>query len=148
MATPAKFATPPVLKALRQVLLADAGLVARLGARVFAEAAVPASAPTSGEYLTLGPFTEVPRNTMGSGAKWGSELTVPMKVVSYSLDVAPAYTLLGQIIALLDGQSIPVEGYRTAWVQLEMVQDPYTELVAGVEVHHFPALFRVHVHES
>jgi hypothetical protein len=148
MATPARFATPPVLKALRQVLLADAGLVARLGARVFAEAAVPATAPTSGEYLTLGPFTEVPRNTMGSGAKWGSELTAPIKVVSYSTDVAPAYALITQIIARLDGQMLDVDGYRTAWVQLEMVQDPYTELVAGVEVRHFPILFRVHVHES
>src|SRR5580765_5678672 len=99
MATPAPFAIPRVLKALRQVLLGDARL--RNGVRVYSEATVPASAPTSGEYLTLGPFTEVPRNTMGSGAKWGRELTAAVKVVSYSTDEAPAFALMEQIIALL-----------------------------------------------
>jgi len=146
MATPAPFAIPRVLKALRQVLLGDARL--RNGVRVYSEATVPASAPTSGEYLTLGPFTEVPRNTMGSGAKWGRELTAAVKVVSYSTDEAPAFALMEQIIALLDAQELPVEGFRTAWAQFEIIQDAYTEMVAGVEVRHFPMLFRIHVHES
>jgi hypothetical protein len=85
---------------------------------------------------------------MGSGAKWGRELTAAVKVVSYSTDEAPAFALMEQIIALLDAQELPVEGFRTAWAQFEIIQDAYTEMVAGVEVRHFPMLFRIHVHES
>jgi hypothetical protein len=156
MTTPsrAKFATPKVLKALRDLLFANAAVRARLGRGthpealpVFTEGAVPAS-QVSGEYLTIGPFAETPRDTMGSGAKWGSELSTAIKVVSYSKDVAPGYALMGDVVDALHGQNLEVDGYRTGWVQLDVIPDAYVELVAGVPVTHFPMLFRVHVHEA
>ncbi len=150
----AKFATPAVLKALRQRLFADTRIRSLLGngthpdaLPVYTEGAVPAS-QTTGEYLTIGPFTEVPSNTMGSGAKWGSDLTTAVKVVSYSRDVGPGYALMAQVIAELNGQPLVVEGYQTGWMMLDVIPDAYVELVAGVSVTHFPMLFRVHVHET
>jgi len=148
---PARFATPPVLKALRARLLAPA-ILGRLSpgppeaAPIYAEAAVPAAAPNVGEYLTIGPFSEVPRDTMG--ATNGSDLTAAVKVVSYSRDVAPGYALCQEVIAQLHGQTLAVDGYRTAWALLEVVPDAYVELVAGVPVTHFPMLFRIHVHDA
>jgi len=143
----ARFAIPAVLKALRAVLLAPA-IRGRLSVAPLAESALPASTPTSGEYLTIGPFTEVPADTLGAGAKWGSNLTAAVKIVSYSRDVAPGYALCAEVIAALHGQPLTVEGYRTAWAQLELVPDAYQELVAGAPVTHFPMIFRVHVHEG
>ena len=152
MATAALFATPRVLKALRSLLLADRQIVTRLGQgpqpdtpAIYAEAAVPQT-QTTGEYLTIGPFSEVPADTMG--ATWGSTLTTAIKVVSYSSDVAPGYALCDQVIARLHGQSLVVEGYAIGWVTLDVVPDAYVELVAGVPVTHFPMLFRIHVHEG
>jgi hypothetical protein len=149
------FATPRVLKALRLRLLANQRLADRLGrgsARpnapaVYTEAAVPASV-TTGEYVTIGPFSEVPQNTMGGGAHWGRDLTAAIKVVSYTPDPAVGYGLVEQIVRELDGLALEVEGYRTGWVVLEVIPDAYVELVAGVPVQHFPMIFRVHVHES
>jgi len=155
MASIAPFATPAVLKALRQLLLANHALASKLGrgsvlpetAAIYTEESVPASA-TTGEYLTIGPFSEVPRDTMGDDAKWGSELSVAIKIVSYSTDPAPGYLLVKGVVGMLHGQPLAVEGYRTGWVQLDVVPDAYRELVAGVPVTHFPMIFRVHVHES
>jgi hypothetical protein len=142
--TPALFAIPPVLQALRARLLAPA-ILARLSSTPRLEAAGPAGAPTSGEYLTIGPFSEVPADTMGA---WGSTLSAAVKVVSYSRDVAPGYAVCADVIAALHGQPLAVAGYRTAWAQLELVADAYQELVAGAPVTHFPLIFRVHVHEA
>ena len=151
MAATAPFATPAILKALRQRL----SLVTHVGRgsdvpttpALYTEAAVPTTA-TSGEYLTIGPFTEVPQNTMGSGPKWGRSVSTAIKVVSYSSDVAPGYALMTTVITALDGQELDVDGFRTGWVELEVVADAYVELVAGVPVRHFPMIFRIHVHES
>lgn len=149
MTTPAPFATPAVLKALRSLLFGSAKVGALLGRGVhpdalpvFTEGAVPAS-QTSGEYLTIGPFSEVPRDTMGAG--WGRDLSTAIKVVSYSRDPAPGYALVAEVVGLLHGENLVVDGFRVGWVQLDLVPDAYVELVAGVPVTHFPILFRVHV---
>ena len=142
MATAAPFAIPAVLKALRARLL-GAERLARVA--MFTEAVIT-SAPTSGEYVTIGPLTEVPANTLGAG--WGSNLTATIKVVSYSRDVAPGYALVKAIVAALHGQALAVEGYSTGWAELELVVDAYSELVAGVPVTHFPVIIRVHVSEA
>jgi hypothetical protein len=143
---PARYATPAVLKALRLRLLADPGILARVARAVYTEAIAATAAPTTGEYLTIGPFSEVPRDTLG--ATNGSDLSAAVKVVSYSPDVAPGYALCQDVIAQLHGQDLAVEGYRTAWAVLEVVPDAYQELVAGVPVTHFPMIFRVHVSEA
>lgn len=142
------YATPAVLKALRAVLFSNARVVELLGRGthpdalpVYAEGAVPA-AQTTGEYLTIGPFAEVPADTMGPG--WGSDLTTAIKVVSYSRDPAPGYALMSAVIEQLHARSLEVEGFRTAWLLLDVVPDAYVELVAGVPVTHFPMLFRIH----
>lgn len=154
MATAAPFATPAVLKALRLLLFADPGIRAGLsrGAAadapaIYTESAVPAS-QTTGEYLTIGPFSEVPRDTMGDGAKWGRDLSTAIKVVSYSRDVAPGHALMTQVVGALHGQTLTVDGFGTGWVALEVIPDAYVELVAGVPVTHFPMIFRVHVHQG
>jgi len=141
--TPAKFAIPPVLKALRARLLAPA-ILGRLSTPPLTDTARPAAMPTSGEYLMIGPFTEVPDDTMG--ATWGSNVTGAVKIVSYSRDSAPGYALCAEVIAQLHAQPLEVDGYATAWAQLELVPDAYQELVAGAPVTHFPMIFRIHVH--
>jgi hypothetical protein len=139
--TPAKFAIPPVLKALRARLLAPA-ILGRLSTPPLSPNAT--AKPTSGEYLEIGPFTEVPADTMG--ATWGSNVTGAVKIVSYSRDSAPGYALCAEVIALLHGQPLAVDGYATGWAQLEITPDAYQELVAGAPVTHFPMIFRIHVH--
>ena len=138
----AKFATPPVLKAVRARLLGTTRLAGR---PVYAEAIVK-GAPTTGEYVTIGPFTEVPRDTMGDCN--GADLTAAIKVVSYSHDLAPGYALCEHIIQQLHRQALTVDGYATAWALFEVGPDVYSELVAGVPVTHFPLIFRIHVSEA
>jgi hypothetical protein len=153
---PAKYATPAILKAIRQVLAEDADLARLLApaatrgrreAAVFAEGAVP-NEQVEGEYLTIGPFTEISQNTLGDALRWGSEVTTAIKVVSYQRDVAPGYALVERIIGLLQGARLDVEGYQTAEATLDIVPDAYVELVAGVPVTHFPIVFRIRVHED
>lgn len=144
-------AAPRVLTALRAALAADATLTGMLatyngGPAIFSEGDVPANAGY--DRLQLGIVSEVGFNTMGSGLKWGSQLTVQVKVVSDKRNVDAGYAVLDRVLTLVDGTTLGVTGYGSAAWSLDISVEPFTELVGGVAYKHFPSLWRVWVHQG
>ena len=151
---PAPLAIPRVLAAVRAVLLGDAALIARLatapataggGPGIYNETLVPPDART--DYLTIGPFTERSDSTMGTGRKWGSELTMQVKLVTMSKNISATLGTVDRVVALLHGVPLTVADYASGICLLDVVVDAYSELVAGQQMLHYPALFRVLVHQ-
>jgi hypothetical protein len=150
--TTAILAMPRVLAALRDLLVHDAQLAARLstapaefggGPAVYTEGVVPPKART--DYLTLGPFTERSESTMGSGPKWGSALTTQIKLVTLSADVSKNLLTLDRLVALLHLQTLTVADYRHAWCTLDVIVDAYEETMTGEVLRHYPTLWSIHV---
>jgi hypothetical protein len=151
-AVPAILATPRVLAALRALLLADATLTARLAKvpgtttpAIYTEGYVPADART--DYLVIGPFTERSTPTMGDGYRWGSELTLPIKLVTQNANLSVCHGTIDRIVALLHGVPLTVQDYAHGMALLETTVDAYSELIAGVKVWHFVTLWNVAVHQ-
>jgi hypothetical protein len=154
VSVPAVLAIPRVLEALRLRLLNDSALVGRLasapaavggGPAIYTEGVVPADATT--DYLTIGPFTERSDATMGDGAKWGSELTAAIKLVTYSRDVGHSLATIDRLVALLHGTTLPVTDYTAGWVLLSVIADAYSELQAGQVLMHYPTIWQIRVHQ-
>jgi hypothetical protein len=152
MAVPALLAIPRVLAAVRARLLADAALVARLGSAppelgggpaIYSEGAVPDAARPP--FLTLGPFSETDESTMGDGAKWGSDVRMPIKLVTQSTDVGANLWTLDRLVALLHGTRLTVADYDHASCALEVVVDAYSDKFAGLVTLHYPTVWAVHV---
>jgi hypothetical protein len=152
---PSTLAALRVLSAIRSVLLADATLTALLntapsayggGPGIYSEQDVPAGALF--DYLTIGPISERPFNTMGNGLKWGSILSVQTKVLSAKRDVGNGYNVLDRLMYLLNGKQLTVNGYGSSDCELDTLVDSYSELVGGSVVKHFPAIWRVSVHQQ
>lgn len=154
---PATLALPAVLTAIVAKLVADttlAGLVANAPAGFGGKGiynVVPQTALRP--YLVVDAGTEVPFNTMGSGAKWGGNCVVQLKAVTDAESDLPGLTILSRAKVVLDGQPLTVSGYPTAIVQWETTLPTYPEVVGsfqvgGVQVRHCPALVRVFAHES
>jgi len=148
----ALLAIPRVLAAMRAVLRNDAPLVAGLaiapasvggGPAIYSEGSVPDGAEMP--FLTIGPFTEADDSTMGSGRKWGSTLTTPVKLVTTSPDVAVNYTTVDRVVALLHGTALTVADYSQGMCLLEVVVDSYQEKLAGVVYRHYPVMFTIKV---
>jgi hypothetical protein len=153
-AVPAILAVPRVLVALRARLMGDSALVALLstapedeggGPAIYTEGQVPEDART--DYLTVGPFVERSDSTMGDGRKWGSELTVTIKLVTMRSDVHRCLMTVDRVIALLHGTPLVVEDYAAGSIALSVMVEAYEELVGGVEVTHYPTLWTVRVHQ-
>ena len=151
---PAVLAVPRVLASVRAVLLGDATLTGRLatapataggGPAIFNEGLVPADART--DFLTIGPFTERSDSTMGDGRKWGSELTMQIKLVTMSKNLSQVLGTVDRMIALLHGVNLTVADYASGMCLLDLMIENYSELVAGQQVMHYPAIFRVLVHQ-
>jgi len=151
-AVPAILAIPRVLAAVRLVLLNDAQLVARLatapasvggGPAIYTEGAVPAEARS--DFLTIGPFSESNESTMGSGRKWGSDLSMTTKLVTQSVDVGQSLMTLDRLVALLHGVPLVVEDYGHGMCLLSVIVDGYSEKYAGIVTQHYPTIFTVHV---
>jgi len=149
---PAILAIPRVLAAVRLVLMNDAQLVARLasaptalggGPAIYSEGAVPDAARP--DYLTIGPFSERSEATMGSGRKWGSDLAMPIKLVTQNLDVGHSLATLDRLVALLHGVRLTVEDYSHGSCVLEVVVDAYAEKYAGIVTLHYPTVWTIHV---
>lgn len=154
---PSVLATPAVLTAVRAVLVADATLAATLatapaalggGPAIYAEDAVPQGATFP--YLTLGAPTEIPWNTMGTKdlPKWGSQATFQVKALSKETADDGNYTRIARVKTLLDGETLTVPGYASAWTEFETAAAPFTEIVGGVVIRQFPVIFRALVHQS
>ena len=148
----ALLAIPRVLAALRTILLNDAQLVAGLatapaavggGPAIYTEGAVPDNAAMP--FLTIGPFTEADDSTMGSGRKWGSSLTTPVKLVTTSSDVGVNYATVDRVVALLHGTALAVADYSHCMCLLEVVVDSYQEKFAGIVYRHYPVMFTIKV---
>jgi len=144
-------AAPRVLTAIRALLVADSTLTALLavyngGPAIFSEDDVPATAGY--DRIQMAIVSEVPFNTMGDGLKWGSRLTVQLKVVSNKRNVDSAYAILDRLMLLLNGTTLAVSGYGSSAFELDVSTEPYTELVGGVAYKHVPTLWRVMVHQQ
>jgi len=151
---PALSAVPRVLKAVRVLLLADATLTARLatapasvggGPAIYTEGYVPPDART--DYLTIGPFTEVPDLTMGSGRRWGSVVTFTTKLVTVSRDLGASLMTVDRLVVLLHGVPLTVDDYAAGSCVLETSVEAYQEMIAGAQYSHYPAIWRVRVHQ-
>lgn len=151
---PAISGVPRVLKAVRALLLADAELAARLaktppafgtGPAIYTEGYVPADART--DYLTIGPFTEVDDSAMGDGAKWGSVLTMQIKLVTQSRDIGYSLMTVDRLTALLHGVRLIVDDYTAGSSVLDSSIAAFQELLAGTQYTHYPTIWRVRVHQ-
>jgi len=152
MAEPALLAIPRVLAAVRQVLLADAALVARIGTAppavgggpaIYSEGAVPEGARPP--FLTIGPFTERSEATMGSGRKWASEVGMPIKLVTHDLNVGFNLLTLDRLAVVLYGVPLPVADYSHSSCVLEVIIDAYSDKYAGLVTLHYPTMWTVRV---
>ncbi len=133
--------------ALMATLQADATLAMLIGTRIYhAEAIQGAVRP----YLIVGEATELPFNTMGPSAapKWGSDCTVQIKAVVQGPSDFPGLQILSAVKSALEGRSLSVAGFGSAWVELESAPGVLRELVSGITVRHLPAIYRVRVHEA
>jgi hypothetical protein len=144
-------AVPRVLKAVRAILLNDVPLTDRLttapggGPAIYTEGYVPPGART--DYLTIGAFTEVPDNTMGSGLHWGSNLTFQIKLVTQNLDVGYSLDTVDRLMALLNGP-LTVDDYAAGSIGLDSAVPAMQELLAGQSYMHYPTIFRVWVTQA
>jgi hypothetical protein len=153
-AVPALSAVPRVLATVRALLLADATLTARLatapssvggGPAIYNEGYVPPEART--DYLTIGAFTEIADVTMGNGARWGSNLTMQIKLTTQSRDIGFSLGTVDRLIALLHGVPLTVPDYAAGSSQLDQNVPAVQELVSGQQYTHYPTIFRVRVHQ-
>lgn len=142
----------PVMTALVGKLSADATLVALLapapdaGAGIYNEVYEGAKRP----YIVVDGGTEVPFNTLGTlgAAKWGGNTTVQVKAITEGAGDAEGLAILSRAKTVLDGQPMTVPGFPTVIVEWDSLQPSFTEVVAGANVRHVPAIVRVLVHES
>jgi hypothetical protein len=150
-------ATPAVLAAVRSLLVADATLAGTLatvpaalggGPAIYAEGSVPQG--SAFPYLTLGAPTEIPFDTMGTSdlLKFGSNTTFQVKALSKEMADDGNYARLARVKTLLDGVTLTVSGYASAFCEFESVVPPYIEVVGGVAIRQFPAIFRALVHQT
>lgn len=148
---PPILAVKRVLPVLRGILGSDAALVARLrnaptgGPGIYTAGHVPADARP--DYLLIGPFTERSTPTMGEGARWGSELTTPIKLISEKPDIAYCQGTIELVQADLHAVKLTVPNYDHGMALLDTILDSYTELVAGIQYWHYPMLWNVSVHQ-
>ena len=157
MTTPtlAPLAVPRILKAVRALLLADDLLTTRLatappnmggGPAIYTEGYVPADART--DYLTIGPFTEISDSTMGTGAHWGSNVTMQTRLTTQSKDIGYSLDTVDRLTALLHGVPLTVADYHSGQSMLDMMVGVYEELLAGAQYRHYPLIWRIRVHQS
>jgi hypothetical protein len=149
---PALLAIPRVLAAVRLLLLNDAALAARLatvpaalggGPAIYSEGAVPEGARPP--FLTIGPFSETSESTMGSGRKWGSDVAMPIKLVTQSTDVGANLMTLDRLVVLLQGTRLTVADYSHATCLLAVIVDAYSDKYAGLVTLHYPTVWTMHV---
>lgn len=150
----APFALPPVIEAMRALLVADATLTALLavyapgfgsGPGIYSENGVPPKAAFP--YLTIGAPTEVPFDTMGEVSARGSNCTIQVKAFSAKMRDDEAFALGKEVLRVLDEATITVSGYGSAVCEREIVPDVFAEVVGGVTIRQLPIIFRVHVHQ-
>ena len=145
-------AMPRVLAAVRELLVNDAQLTVRLstaptalggGPAIYTEGVVPPEALS--DYLTIGRFTERSASTPCDGPKWGSHLTMQLKLVTLSADVGMNLMTLDRIVALLHFAILDVADYTSSWAVLDVIVDAYEETVSGKVLRHYPTLWSIHV---
>jgi hypothetical protein len=152
------YAVPVVRAAIRMLLVADGTLASLLavtpsqygsGPAVWAEGAVPQDATKNVPYLTLGAETEVPSNTMGPSAlpKFGSVVTIQIKALTTTRGDDAGFAIMSRVKALLDGTSLAVAGYGTAFAEFDSPVPAYLEAIGNVVHRHHPMIFRVQVHQ-
>lgn len=140
----ATLARPRVVTAVRALLMADATLAVLLKG-VFTEGDVPPG--TAYSYLTI-LADERPFDTLGSGAKFGSDVSLQIKFVTNQSNTDGGDAVLDRMLALLHQQRLTVVGYGSAESAFEFTVEPYSEMVAGEKVKHMPSIWNVTVHQQ
>jgi len=141
----------PVTTAMLAVLRNSVSLTGYVGTRVYPDTdgcGIPAK--VTYPYVSVEGAGETPANTMGGSAdvaKFGSDVKVYIRIGSTARSDSQAWSILGILKGLLDGQPLTVSGYpNVSVVTYEDVQK-VVDTVGGQVVREWVASFDVVVHQ-
>jgi hypothetical protein len=100
---------------------------------------------TAFPYVRIESPVESRFDTMGRA---GKELSISVHVFSTYAGPTQAAVILSKAIELLHYQALTIAGHDTVTVQYESGQDVGDEVINGVTVYHYVAVFNVMVQQS
>lgn len=122
----------PAITAVLALLRASTVLTTHVGVRVYPDDRGMVPTRPAYPYVQVESGTETPLNTMGpaTGAKFGSETRLRIRVGTQSASEAQANAITSVVKGILDAQPIAVTGYTQADIEYQSLT-PVTAVADG-----------------